>query len=460
MPVPKLCHRRDRNLAYITFRGKRIYLGTYGSLESSERYAGSLKIIEKNNKIDPDTLQKLVMNLRLTPLDADRDEQILEQLRRIETPRKEKRSRESKDNELSFITGGTLFSTSTAAQSFVAEGEGNLFDAFIAEYKGRKRKNKTDLQRRELVRDLIIKICPEATTDTFGPSDMKKMRDYLLKQTVKRHGNEEPLTANYINKLLGTIKTAFKWGVAEGFCEGGDYYRISLFKNVDAERTTARESSRHRNITEKEFQAVQKRVLPIYQDILTLLWDTGMRPSECCSMRWDEVKFNKQKKVWFYQPKVHKTSGKGKERIIPLTDDEKNIIDQYKNDGDYVFTPAQARRQQSEIRRANRKTKLYPSHLKRNEQRQTGKQIAVCGEHINPREFGKIIKRAVKAAILDGELKEEWTPYDLRHTAITRFIVTLGPKAAQYLAGHSHSHTTDIYDHGAEEVLFDVVNKR
>ncbi len=460
MPVPKLCHRRDRNLAYITFRGKRIYLGTYGSLESSQRYAGSLKIIEKNEKIDPDTLQKLVMNLRLTPLDADRDEQLLERLHKIETPRQKKRSRESKDNELSFITGGTPIPTSTAAQSFVAEGVGNLFDAFIAEYEGRKRKNKADLQRRELVRDLIIKICPEATTDTFGPADMKRIRDYLLKQTVKRNGNEEPLTANYISKLLGTVKTAFKWGVGEGFCEGGDYYRISLFKNVDAERTTARESSRHRTITEKEFQAVQKRVLPIYRDILTLLWNTGMRPSECCSMRWDEIKWNEQKRCWFYQPRVHKTSGRGKKRIIPLTDSEKELIDQYQNDGDYVFTPAQARIQQSEIRRANRKTKLFPSHLKRNEQRQTGKQLAVCGKHINPREFGKIIKRAVKAAKMAGELGKEWTPYDLRHTAITRFIIKLGHKPAQYLAGHSHSHTTDIYDHGAEEVLFDVVDER
>jgi integrase len=157
---------------------------------------------------------------------------------------------------------------------------------------------------------------------------------------------------------------------------------------------------------------------------------------------------------------VHKTSGTGKKRIIPLTDDEKKIIDKYENDGDFVFTPKQARIQQSEVRRANRKTKLYPSHIRRNEQRQTGKQLADCKEHINPREFGKIVKRAVKAALMQGDLDKEWTPYDLRHTAITRFIVKLGHKAAQYLAGHSHSQTTDIYDHGDEEVLFDVIKRR
>jgi integrase len=180
----------------------------------------------------------------------------------------------------------------------------------------------------------------------------------------------------------------------------------------------------------------------------------GMRSGEVCRMRVGEIDRSQVQKTgfWYYTPKHHKTLKKtGKKTIFPLKKYEQELLLPYlegKGADEAVFSPAQAMRERSAERKENRKTKMTPSGLtKENARAKKPKQYSAF---YNPNSYRKAIEYGIAKAnqhLSEAEQIAHWFPYQLRHAAITKTSLEEGKDAAQALAGHASSKMTDNYDH-------------
>ena len=107
---------------------------------------------------------------------------------------------------------------------------------------------------------------------------------------------------------------------------------------------------------------------------------------------------------------------------------------------DHVFSPAKSERLRHAAQRADRKTKLYPSHVKRQEAKRKANPKRAKRDRYVPSAFRLAVKRLCKKAKVPT-----WTPNRLRHNAATRFRKKYGIETARILMGHRKLRTTEIY---------------
>ena len=74
--------------------------------------------------------------------------------------------------------------------------------------------------------------------------------------------------------------------------------------------------------------------------------------------------------------------------------------------------------------------------------------------------YRNAIYYAIRRANADGVAIPKWTPYQLRHTAVTETSYNYGIDAARAMAGHTTINTTAIYEHTAERLKRDLASKR
>ena len=61
--------------------------------------------------------------------------------------------------------------------------------------------------------------------------------------------------------------------------------RLKELRPLRAANTPAPDTSKRAMVTEKEFEKVVASVNPVVADMLRIMWNTAMRPSEACRMR-------------------------------------------------------------------------------------------------------------------------------------------------------------------------------
>lgn len=75
-------------------------------------------------------------------------------------------------------------------------------------------------------------------------------------------------------------------------------------------------------------------------------------------------------------------------------------------------------------------------------------------EQYDSQTFARAIARACRRAGV-----QPWSPYQLRHLAVTEVEVSFGVSAAKAVAGHKSYQATSIYTHGENELLLDIARK-
>ena len=82
---------------------------------------------------------------------------------------------------------------------------------------------------------------------------------------------------------------------------------------------------------------------PMINDMLLLQRETGMRPGEVCSMKWEDI--DDSDDIWVFVPYEHKTEHHGKSRIIFLNSTCQEILEKYRSlaAADFFFTPERAK---------------------------------------------------------------------------------------------------------------------
>ena len=172
-----------------------------------------------------------------------------------------------------------------------------------------------------------------------------------------------------------------------------------------------------------------------------------MRPYEICEMRPFDI-LRDDSECWIYIPGrdktpvgMHKTTGYGKIKVIPLAGDCIDILKRRIDDFDskqVVFSPKDSVKEYLATKHKNRKTALScgnrpGTNKKVKPKKQPGSQYT-----------NNSLKQACERACQSAGI-EPFVLYDLRRTAATKTRAVLGKDAAKTLLGHAEESTTDIY---------------
>ncbi len=154
--------------------------------------------------------------------------------------------------------------------------------------------------------------------------------------------------------------------------------------------------------------------------ILELLWSTGLRVSELCSLKFEHINFNRNEFT---------VKGKGsKYRVVFFSEDAKAWVKKYKD----------ARRDMSPM--------LFVSH-----DRASGGRDEMAG--LTPRTVQRIVEHYRQLA---GIVKHI-SPHTLRHSFATDLLMNGADlRSVQSLLGHASVTTTQIYTHITDSHLQEV----
>lgn len=172
--------------------------------------------------------------------------------------------------------------------------------------------------------------------------------------------------------------------------------------------------------------------------ILELLFSTGLRVSELCSLNIDKIDFNKNE---------FSVRGKGdKVRLVFVSEDAKSALKKYLD----------KRADMDEALFVRILTKTFPETRPPNSSRQRFGALRGNDARLTPRSVQRIIKYyAIKAGIA-----KKLTPHGLRHMFATDLLQNGADiRSVQELLGHKNITTTQIYTHISDKHLKETYKK-
>ncbi len=279
--------------------------------------------------------------------------------------------------------------------------------------------------------------------EDFGPKDLRYLQEQMIELTY-RNSPRRRFARSTINKYIGIYKRVFNWAVAEGRLPPSVGYGLNCVANLKKNRSDAREGEVIQPVTKEQVWAVLPYCSSVVAAMVQVHYYTGMRPTELCNMRWEDI--DRTDKVWVYRPaelegrQAHKTAHLGHERAIAIGPRAQAVINSLikrEEKSGFVFSPQVAVREMRQRRRKQRKTpEQYGNRPGTNRK---AKPQSQPGDHYNRYTYAKAIRRACIEAKINP-----WAPNQLRHTAATRIRREMGLDAAGATLGHSTVSTTQI----------------
>lgn len=269
------------------------------------------------------------------------------------------------------------------------------------------------------------------TAAEFGPLRLKACREQMI---------EAGLARTTINGFVSRIRQAFAWAVENEIVPGSVLQGLKAVAGLKQGRSRAKECERVQAVDRAAVEAVLPHVSRQVAAMIELQWLTGMRPQEVVQMRMAEI--DRGGRVWLYRPRDHKVEHHGMQRVVPLGPKAQACLAPFVSLDPLLplFSPREAERDRRAAIRAARKTKLWPSHARRQEKRPKATKARVVRECYDTASYRRAIARACKAAGIAS-----WSPNQLRHAAATRIRKEMGIEAAQAVLGHRQLDTTQVY---------------
>lgn len=273
---------------------------------------------------------------------------------------------------------------------------------------------------------------------------------------------EQGLSRQYCNILMGYVRAMLKWGIVRKLAPKDVYFEAKLIEPLKKGKTKARENKKRQDVSDKIVNQTLPHLLPTIRDMVQVQRQAGMRPSEVYRMKAGEIDTKGYLSpdgvvIWIYTPGNHKNSwrenGEQHVRQIPLGKPEQDIIAPRlvgKSDTDYIFSPKETVRERTERDAAKRKSKVTPSQKKR-KSRNAKNPKRRDRDSYGKDSYNRAIKRSIDAAnkhLPDGEKIPYWTPYQLRHSAVTKITLQTGSlDIARAVAGQKTISVTQGYNH-------------
>lgn len=213
------------------------------------------------------------------------------------------------------------------------------------------------------------------------------------------------IVSNTVNDYMARLKKIFVWGVRQEHMRQSVLGFFDLIDRVDESWSGIQRTEKVKPLPDELIDPILADVPKTVADLIRFQLLTACRPSEARLLRFCEIQISDG--VWLYTPAQHKTSHRGKTRVIPIGPRAQQIIEphQGRDPNSYVFHSGDP---------------AYP---------------------YKKDSYSRSIRRACERL----GFEEHWTPNQLRHTAATRIRNEFGIETAQVILGHSHLRTTEIY---------------
>lgn len=280
----------------------------------------------------------------------------------------------------------------------------------------------------------------DTLASSFGPKKLGMIRDSEASAGRPRVG---------CNAILKHVRRVFQWAEAQELVPRGTHNSLKTVEPLKKGRTVAPELPPIKPVDDEVVEATLPYLSEVVADMIRFQRLTGARPGEVCSLRPADI--DRSKPEWKWQPVHHKNSWRDADRVIMIGPRAQKLIQRYllRDQAAYCFSPQEAERKRSALRRLARKSPLTPSQRKRKAKRHGRRRPR---ESYDTASYRHAITRAV-GLLNKARLKEDpkakpvadWSPNQLRHAAATEIRKKFGLEAAQVVLGHSTADITQVY---------------
>ncbi|MDR2642924.1 MAG: site-specific integrase [Planctomycetaceae bacterium] len=315
----------------------------------------------------------------------------------------------------------------------------NLFDQFLISAE-KENKNKTDLYHCRCIIGIVLSHFRNVVVGNFSNSHYLYIRDQCVDLGYSRR---------YVNKLMSFLRSIFRFGENANIVPRGCWQGLSAIRPLRYGHTAAPEKPKRTDVSLDTIRKTLPYCTPTIAAMITLQFYTSARPSEIWSLRVKEI--NQVERA--IEKEQHKTRwATGKNKIIPLSEIAYELILPFlksKKSDDYLFSPSESEKERRAILRQNRKSKVTPSQKKRDIKnlRQNKNKTT---DHFRADTYNRAVNNAIKRAnrsLSSEEQISKWTPYQIRHSAITCNVMTYGLDVARAIAGQKTIAITQNYNH-------------
>jgi integrase len=304
----------------------------------------------------------------------------------------------------------------------------------------------------------------------FGPRALKACRAEMVSRGWAR---------SYVNAQVDRVRRMFRWGAEEELVAASVHQGLLAVAGLRRGKTEARETAKVRPVPQEDLDATLPHLQPAAAALVRFQFLTGCRPAEACLLRPCDID-RTDPACWVYQPARHKTAHHGKDRLVFLGPRAQEVLQPYlQGPADaYCFSPAASETARQNDRRSDRKTPMWPSHLRRNLSKRKAARRRAPRERYDVASYRRAVARACDAAfplpealrprVPEGGKRESraawwarlteaeraqvkawrrqhrWHPNRLRHNRATE-LRRHGLDVAKTILGHAKVETTQVY---------------
>lgn len=406
--MPRLFHRPPKyrfhnstKQAVVSFFGKTIYLGPYGSQQSHERYQDLLKEWEQRRREShrlPDAI----------------DEPDPAELKRI-------------------VASVTAASLRTKAKAGAPVSINELILVYRRHAHEYYRKRGVVTREAGMIDDVlrVLRRHHGATiAGDFGPVMLDELREKMI--------DELDWSRSHINKQVNRLRAMFKWAASKEIIDTATAAALRELPGLKKGRSRARETAPIQPVDDSVIDATIPHLPGVVADMVRIQRLTSARPGEVCSMSPGDI--DRSGDIWIYKPAEHKTEHFDKDRVIAIGPRAQAVLLAYleRDEEDFCFSPKESERRRRAAVRERRKTPLSCGN------RVGTNRVARPRRPASSRYTTSSYRRAIHRACTKHGI-EKWSPNRIRHTASTEIRKQFGIDAARAVDGHGSTSTTEIY---------------
>ena len=185
----------------------------------------------------------------------------------------------------------------------------------------------------------------------------------------------------------------YRWAVEQELLPVSIHQALAAVPGLKKGRTTAKENPPISPVGDSVVDQTLAYLPPAVATMVRLQRLTGMRPGEVTQSRTGDL--NTSGDLWEYRPGSHKTEHHERDRVIFFGPQAQAVLKPWLRTDlqANIFSPAEAEVQRSAARRAERQTKLWPSHVAHQAKKRKMRHRRSLGDHYTVASYRRSIVR-------------------------------------------------------------------
>lgn len=321
-----------------------------------------------------------------------------------------------------------------------------------------ERLGKPDLSCARRIMRIIAERYADLPVDGVTPRIYRTIQNELVRMAENPPPTPEvaktrPWSRQYVNRLMKMFRSILAWGISYDLVPPDIVARLKYVPVIkEGHSAGAYEREKRQDVPDEVVRQTLPFLSPVVADMVRIQRGASMRPGEVCNLRVGDL--DRRGEVWKVATRKHKTARTGVTRFFAFCPEETAILRRHcQNKGfdEFVFSPRDAQAVRWAEMRAARKTPVQPSQVQRQKEAEANKLLRF-NECYTSHAYNRAIHYGLQKAARAGVQILHWTPYQLRHTAITENSDRYDSERAGKIAGHTSRKTTDVYDHSARKI--------